>query len=63
MTQTQAIQASTPTCPECTEALTLEDPLLGELVDCPDCAAELEVRGLDPIVVQLAPEIEEDWGE
>jgi len=32
-------------------------------VICPDCGVELEVMGLDPLVLDLAPEEEEDWGE
>ena len=35
----------------------------GEIVICPDCGVELEVMGLDPITLELAPEVEEDWGE
>lgn len=50
-------------CPTCTETVSLEDPLLGELIDCPSCGAELEVRGLEPVTLAVAPEIEEDWGE
>lgn len=34
-----------------------------EIVVCPDCGAELEVIGVDPVELALAPEIEEDWGE
>lgn len=52
-----------PSCPECQADVSLADPLLGELVDCPTCDAELEVRGLEPTELALAPEIEEDWGE
>lgn len=62
-TTTTEPRESPGTCPECTTDIALEDPLLGELVDCPTCDAELEVRGLDPLAVQVAPEIEEDWGE
>ena len=36
---------------------------LGEIVVCADCGAELEVIGLDPISLDVAPEVEEDWGE
>lgn len=36
--------------------------LLGELL-VSDEGAELEVVGLDPLAVVLAPEEEEDWGE
>jgi alpha-aminoadipate carrier protein LysW len=35
----------------------------GEIVVCPDCGVELEVMSVDPIAVELAPEVEEDWGE
>ena len=35
----------------------------GEIVICPDCGVELEVTGVDPLTVGLAPEVEEDWGE
>lgn len=62
-TPTTQTQESPTACPECEGEIALEDPLLGELVDCPTCEAELEVRGLDPIEIALAPEIEEDWGE
>jgi alpha-aminoadipate carrier protein LysW len=36
---------------------------VGEILVCPDCGAELEVMKLDPITLDLAPEVEEDWGE
>lgn len=52
------------TCSECTATIELfEEPLLGELIDCTTCASELEVTGVDPIEVQPAPELAQDWGE
>jgi alpha-aminoadipate carrier protein LysW len=52
------------TCPECAAELDLAPDLeLGEILVCADCGAELEVMGLDPVEVDLAPEVEEDWGE
>jgi alpha-aminoadipate carrier protein LysW len=39
------------------------DVEVGEIVVCPDCGVELEVMSLDPIRLELAPEVEEDWGE
>ena len=52
------------TCSECTAKLELPpNTEAGEIVVCPDCGAELEVMSLDPIVLELAPEVEEDWGE
>ncbi|MGI5917821.1 MAG: lysine biosynthesis protein LysW [Anaerolineae bacterium] len=50
-------------CPECAAEIELDDVMLGEIIDCPDCGVELEVVGLDPLDVALAPEEEEDWGE
>lgn len=51
-------------CPECDGTLDLAaDVLDGEIVPCPDCGAEIEVISLNPIILQLAPEVEEDWGE
>jgi len=51
-------------CPECGAALVLEDNVeAGEIIVCPDCGVELEVISVNPIVVEPAPEVEEDWGE
>ncbi|MBX7236135.1 MAG: lysine biosynthesis protein LysW [Caldilineales bacterium] len=51
------------TCPECEADLTLNNPIVGEIVPCSECGAELEVVSLDPPQLELAPEVEEDWGE
>lgn len=51
-------------CPECEAALELEDDVeKGEIVTCADCGVDLEVVGMDPVELDLAPEEEEDWGE
>jgi alpha-aminoadipate/glutamate carrier protein LysW len=50
-------------CPECDAEINLKDPMKGEICTCPDCGAELEVVGLIPLTLELAPEEEEDWGE
>ena len=61
MTSTATIQA---TCPECDAPVDFDrSPLNGEIANCTDCTAELEVTCTDPIVLELAPEVEEDWGE
>jgi alpha-aminoadipate carrier protein LysW len=55
---------SNSTCPECGATVPLPDGLVqGEIMQCPDCGIELEVTGLDPVTLELAPEEEEDWGE
>ena len=52
------------TCPECEADVHVgEDTDKGELVSCPDCGVELEVVGLDPIELDIAPEEDEDWSE
>lgn len=51
-------------CPECGAEVATEPGLEeAEIVVCPDCGVELEVISLDPITFELAPEVEEDWGE
>jgi alpha-aminoadipate/glutamate carrier protein LysW len=51
-------------CPECEGAITLpSDAIEGEIIRCDDCGAELEIRSVDPAAVDLAPEVQEDWGE
>jgi alpha-aminoadipate carrier protein LysW len=50
-------------CPECEGVLTLKDPMQGEIVPCAFCGADLEVRSLNPLRLELAPEEQEDWGE
>jgi alpha-aminoadipate carrier protein LysW len=53
----------TTTCPECEATISLQNVLRGDLVPCPDCGAELEVISVEPVVLELAPMTEEDWGE
>ena len=51
-------------CPICeAEVEVSDDAIVGEIVECPDCGSELEVKSLDPLAVEEAPEVEEDWGE
>ena len=51
-------------CPECAGAIPFAgNTLKGEIVTCPDCGAELEVTGIGPITLDLAPQEQEDWGE
>jgi len=51
-------------CPVCGAELALSADLVkGELLECDDRGTELEVTGLDPVVLSEAPEAEEDWGQ
>ncbi|TKA13324.1 lysine biosynthesis protein LysW [Actinacidiphila oryziradicis] len=55
---------ATQTCPECDGALTINDSVrMSEVLECPGCRSELEVVATAPLLLALAPEVEEDWGE
>lgn len=55
---------STVVCPECEAEITLDAGTeAGEIIVCPDCGVDLEVTGVEPAAVQLAPMEQEDWGE
>ena len=57
------------------DTITAEDPVtgeeieipadveVGEIIDSPITGAELEVVSVDPVTLEEAPELEEDWGE
>jgi len=60
---TESTQIQIP-CPECNAEIPREEGLLvNEILPCPDCGVELEVMALEPFRLELAPEVEEDWGE
>ena len=51
-------------CPVCAIDIELEPGTIkGELIGCPDCATELEVVSVGPVELDLAPELDEDWGQ
>lgn len=51
-------------CPECAANVNVaEEPELNEILECGECAGELEVVSVEPLTIALAPEVEEDWGE
>jgi alpha-aminoadipate carrier protein LysW len=55
---------TTAECPECNaEIESVEGVLMNEILTCEDCGAELEVTSTQPFQLELAPEVEEDWGE
>lgn len=52
------------TCPDCTKPVTVPDNArVASIVVCGACSAELEIVGVGPYQLALAPEIEEDFGE
>ncbi len=51
-------------CPECAGEVSVDaDARISEIVECGECRSELEISDTDPLVLSLAPEVEEDWGE
>lgn len=55
---------STVICLECGANIDLpEDAIVGELLVCAECDTEFEVTSLNPVAIEEAPEVEEDWGE
>ena len=50
-------------CPECFADVTLTKVMQNEITQCPGCGAELEITSLEPLMLTLAPQEEEDWGE
>lgn len=52
------------TCVECGGQIEVADDVMqGEILQCPDCGVELEVISTEPLSLEVAPEVEEDWGE
>jgi alpha-aminoadipate carrier protein LysW len=54
-------------CPECEANVEIDefDVDKGEIISCPECGVELEVVGLSPLLLDLAPhdEDEDEWQE
>lgn len=51
-------------CVECEAEIELDQNIeIGEIIVCPDCGVDLELTGLDPAHLELAPMEQEDWGE
>jgi len=58
------VETTTATDPVTGEEIEIPaDVEIGEIVDSPASGAELEVVAVDPVVLEEAPELEEDWGE
>jgi alpha-aminoadipate carrier protein LysW len=56
--------AATAEDPVTGEEITLPADLeVGEILDSPVSGAELEVVSTEPVTLEEAPELEEDWGE
>jgi len=54
----------TANCPVCGAELTVApDAVVSEMLVCTSCCVALEVRALDPVLLDEAPQEEEDWGQ
>ncbi len=61
---TTTTETQTAACIECGGELQFRrSPRLGQVVMCSGCGVELEVVSTSPLALELAPEVEEDWGE
>jgi alpha-aminoadipate/glutamate carrier protein LysW len=48
-------------CPDCQAEIHVDDDVdKGEIIHCEECEAALEVVGLDPIELDLAPDDEDE---
>jgi alpha-aminoadipate/glutamate carrier protein LysW len=54
-----------PYCPECEADVEIDeyDVDKGEIISCPECGIDLEVVGLSPVELDLAPKEDEDEWE
>jgi alpha-aminoadipate carrier protein LysW len=53
-----------PLCPTCEADIVVPANVVqNELIACADCGTELEIISLNPLLLELAPDVEEDWGE
>jgi alpha-aminoadipate carrier protein LysW len=52
-------------CPECEADIELDeyDVDKGEVISCPECGIELEVVGLSPLELDVAPQEGDEWEE
>jgi alpha-aminoadipate carrier protein LysW len=48
----------------CDDSLTIApDTVCDELLECSVCGSELVVVSINPVSLEEAPQVEEDWGE
>lgn len=52
-------------CPECDAQIEIDeyDVDKGEVISCPECGVDLEVIGLSPLELDLAPREDAEWDE
>ena len=54
-------------CPECDFEVEIDDPEVGEILDCPECGVELEVISIDPLEFSIISDDElldgDEWDD
>lgn len=51
-------------CIECQANIDFSaDVKSGEVITCPDCTTDLEVKQVKPLKLGIAPAVQEDWGQ
>ena len=52
-------------CPECDSPIEIEEPAVGEILDCAECGIELEVIAIDPLEFAIISEeeMDDDWDD
>lgn len=51
-------------CPDCEGNIFLDNVTeKGEVVTCKDCSVQLEIVSVQPLKINHAPMLDEDWGE
>ncbi|HEY7412487.1 MAG TPA: lysine biosynthesis protein LysW [Vicinamibacteria bacterium] len=50
-------------CPDCEAEIEIDefDVDKGEVISCPECGTDLEVVGLSPLELELAPDEDDEW--
>jgi alpha-aminoadipate carrier protein LysW len=58
------MQENQANCPICDFMISAgDDVIVSEILTCPECSAELEVKQVAPMMLEEAPAEEEDWGQ
>ena len=54
-------------CPECDFKIEIDDPEVGEILDCPECGVELEVISIEPLEFSIISDDElldeDEWDD
>lgn len=64
LTTESGVDTPASACPACEGPVQAAGPVrLHEIIECGECRSELEIVSVSPLLLAIAPEVEEDWGE